>query len=150
MKTVTKRGEQALYSKILLASDGSEHALRAAKAALNLVTKDITKITLLYVLDPNKLKKSHNSTRFDEEFIKQKREEKLQQTEELFTQFGVNYQVKICEGEPEAQIAKYANHHQHDVLIIGSRGLNAFQEMVMGSVSHKVMKVAKCPIMVVK
>lgn len=150
MKTVTKRGEQALYSKILLASDGSEHALRAAKAALKLVTKDITKITLLYVLDPNKLKKSPNRTRFDEEFIKQKREEKLQKTEELFAQFGVNYQVKICEGEPEAQIAKYANHHAHDVLIMGSRGLNAFQEMVMGSVSHKVMKVAKCPIMVVK
>lgn len=139
-----------MYSKILLASDGSEHALRAAKAAIKLVTKDVSKITLLYILDPNKLGKAQNGTKFDDAFINQKREEKLRKTEELLSKFGVDYQVKICEGEPEAQIAKYANHHVHDVLIMGSRGLNAFQEMVMGSVSHKVMKLANCPVMVVK
>jgi len=145
-----KRGYSNLYSKILLASDGSEHAFRAAKAALKLVTKDVSTITLLYIIDPNKLSKTPNIKKFDEDFIKQKREEKLQKTEELFFQSGVNYQVKVCEGEPEAQIIKYVNHHEHDVLIMGSRGLNAFQEMVMGSVSHKVMKLAKCPVMVVK
>ncbi|MGM0899696.1 MAG: universal stress protein [Bacillota bacterium] len=37
-----------------------------------------------------------------------------------------------------------------DLIIIGSRGLNALQSMVLGSVSHKVMKRASCPVMIVK
>ncbi|EGR8654283.1 universal stress protein, partial [Listeria monocytogenes] len=33
---------------------------------------------------------------------------------------------------------------------IGSRGLNSLQEMVLGSVSHKVMKRVNCPALIVK
>ncbi|WP_430183435.1 universal stress protein [Paenibacillus lautus] len=37
-----------------------------------------------------------------------------------------------------------------DLIIKGSRCLNSFQEFVLGSVSHKVVKRAQCPVMVVK
>ena len=37
-----------------------------------------------------------------------------------------------------------------DLVIIGSRGLNSLQEMVLGSVSHKVVKRVKCPVHIVK
>lgn len=43
-----------------------------------------------------------------------------------------------------------ANDQQFDLLVIGSRGLNTLQEMVLGSVSHKVVKRADCPVLVVK
>lgn len=138
-----------MYSKILLASDGSSHAFRAAESALKLVSEP-TKITLLYIIDPNKLPKSAGNKSFDEGFIREKREEKLQSTEELFIKNGVSYDVKIVEGDPEVEIIKYVNHYPHDVLIMGSRGLNTLQEMVLGSVSHKVMKMAKLPVLVVK
>jgi len=139
-----------MYLKILLASDGSNHAYRAAESALKLVTENLTNITLLYVIDPDKIKKATGQSKFDESFLLQKREEKLQLTEELFMKRGVPYEVKICEGNPEVEIIKFSNHHPHDMLIMGSRGLSSFQEMMLGSVSHKVMKLAKCPVMVVK
>ncbi|RCK13159.1 universal stress protein [Bacillus licheniformis] len=47
-------------------------------------------------------------------------------------------------------IVSYANHHDVDIVIIGSRGLNTLQEMVLGSVSHKVAKRVKCPVLIVK
>lgn len=37
-----------------------------------------------------------------------------------------------------------------DIVVIGSRGLNTLQEMVLGSVSHKVMKRVHRPAMIVK
>lgn len=37
-----------------------------------------------------------------------------------------------------------------DLVVIGSCGLNALQEMVLGRVSHKVMKNVHCPFLVVK
>ncbi|QBP42376.1 universal stress protein [Paenisporosarcina antarctica] len=139
-----------MYSKILLASDGSNHALRAAESALKLVTENFTKVTLLYIVDPNRIKKAPANSKYDEIFFRQKREEKLQSTEDLFIKHGVAYEVKMFKGDPEVEIIKFVNHHPHEILIMGSRGLSTLQEMVLGSVSHKVMKMAKCPVMVVK
>ena len=45
---------------------------------------------------------------------------------------------------------KFANENNVDLLVIGSRGLNSLQEMVLGSVSHKVIKRVNCPALVVK
>jgi len=45
---------------------------------------------------------------------------------------------------------EYANKEQFEILILGSRGLNSLQEMVLGSVSHKVVKRAECPVLIVK
>lgn len=50
-------------------------------------------------------------------------------------------------GEPGPSIVYYANKEQFDLVIIGSRGLNSLQEMVLGSVSHKVVKRVKCPVL---
>jgi nucleotide-binding universal stress UspA family protein len=34
----------------------------------------------------------------------------------------------------------YANSGKYQAIVLGSRGLNSLQEMVLGSVSHKVAK----------
>jgi nucleotide-binding universal stress UspA family protein len=47
-------------------------------------------------------------------------------------------------------IVDHANKKQVDLTIIGSRGLNGLQEMVLGSVSHKIAKRVKSPVMIVK
>lgn len=35
-------------------------------------------------------------------------------------------------------------------IILGTRGLNSFQKMVLGSVSHKVAKRSQIPVIIVK
>lgn len=134
----------------MLASDGSNNALRAVESALKLVSKGFSIITLLYIIDPSKVKKNSGQSNYDELIRQQIREEKLKSTEELLIKHGVSYEVKILDGNPETEIIKFVNSHPHEMLIMGSRGLNAFQEMVLGSVSHKVMKFAKLPVLVVK
>lgn len=75
---------------------------------------------------------------------------KLQQTENLIEQAALSYQVKVLYGEPAEAISEFANANEFEFLVIGSRGLNKMQEMVMGSVSYQVMKLAECPVLVVK
>ncbi|MGN7308692.1 universal stress protein, partial [Bacillus subtilis] len=48
------------------------------------------------------------------------------------------------------EIVKYANENKVDLIVLVSRCLNALQELVLGSVSHKVAKRAHCPVMIVK
>lgn len=63
---------------------------------------------------------------------------------------GIAVKTTILKGVPGPTIVVYANEQDVDVVVIGSRGLNTLQEMVLGSVSHKVMKRVQCPVLVVK
>ncbi|MGX0513072.1 nucleotide-binding universal stress UspA family protein [Staphylococcus hominis] len=42
------------------------------------------------------------------------------------------------------------NSGKYQAIVLGSRGLNSLQEMVLGSVSHKVAKRSKIPVIIVK
>ena len=78
------------------------------------------------------------------------RRRKLWPVEEQLKKHNLSYQVHILHGDPGPMIVEYANKEAFDLVVIGSRGLNAFQEMVLGSVSHKVVKRVKAPVLVVK
>lgn len=139
-----------MFNKILLASDGSEHAMRAAdKAVIIAKTNSNSKVEVVYVIDGTKSKSDvlHNWNSID---VDHSRKQKLKLTEQKLKREKINYEVKILHGEPGPSIVKYANENNMDVCIIGSRGLNTLQEMVLGSVSHKVAKRANCPVMIVK
>ena len=57
-------------------------------------------------------------------------------------------EVKVLRGEPGPAIVDYANEEEFDLAILGSRGLNRLQEMVLGSVSQKVVKRVNCPVLI--
>lgn len=139
-----------MYKSILLAIDGSDHSIRAAKEAANiasLVPDSI--VTIVFVADHANAKNDvlHSGSSYE---LDLKRRKKLQPVEELLSAESIQYRVEILHGIPGPTIVEYANKENFDILIIGSRGLNSLQEMVLGSVSHKVVKRAHCPVLIVK
>ncbi|MFS1515933.1 universal stress protein [Bacillus sp. SCS-151] len=140
-----------MFEKILLASDGSDHAIRAAEKAAFLA-KEIAGATIeiLYIVD-NETAKSDALRNIESHDIELTRNERLQATKDICYRI-INKEIKttMIHGEPGPSIVKYANNGGFDLVVIGSRGLNTFQEMVLGSVSHKVAKRANCPVMIVK
>lgn len=139
-----------MFKKILLAADGSAHALRAAEKAIDLARNySESHIVVLYVVD-SKTSKADVLRNLDTDGIAQLRQEKMYSIEKKAKESGVNYEIKIIRGEPGPSIVDYANENDIDVILIGSRGLNGLQEFMLGSVSHKVAKNAKCPVMIIK
>ncbi|PMC38111.1 universal stress protein [Bacillus sp. UMB0899] len=139
-----------MFKKILLAADGSIHSLRAADKAIEIATLTPQAfVDVVYVVDSKTSKEDvlQNWNKLDTET---KRREKMAFIEQKAKQHHVNYAIKIIRGEPGPMIVKVANEHQYDLVVIGSRGLNLMQEMVLGSVSHKVAKRVKCPVLIVK
>ncbi|SFG53018.1 Nucleotide-binding universal stress protein, UspA family [Halobacillus alkaliphilus] len=138
-----------MFSHILLASDGSSHAVRAAEHALQLARlSEDSQITILYAISGSTSKSdvlSENAAN-----LSMVRKGRLFSTEGVFKKAGMNYDVKILKGDPGPAIVHYVNENQYDVVVIGSRGLNGFQEMVLGSVSHKVAKRVDCPVLIIK
>ena len=136
--------------KIAVAVDGSDNALRAAKHAIMLAQHlPETQLEMIYVADYNKARDERLLAQSPES-LSLKREQKLLPIRELAKSVGVEIMITMLKGNPSQEIIKYVKEHSIDQLIIGSRGLNTFQEMVLGSVSHKVMKHANCPVTIVK
>lgn len=139
-----------MFKRILLASDGSEHAQRATDEAIKLVHSNANaKVIVLYVVD-GATSKSDVLSEGDQTILLEKRRKRLQKTEQKLITAAIPYEVKILKGDPGPTIVQFANIHNFDVVVIGSRGLNRFQEMVLGSVSHKVAKRVDCPVLIVK
>ncbi|UQZ74956.1 universal stress protein [Niallia circulans] len=139
-----------MYSTILLAIDGSKNSLRATEEAVKLASLQAgTVITVIHAVDFSQSKYDvlHAQGKTELELA---RRNKFLSIEEYLHSKNITYKLTILHGEPGPVIVEYANKNSFDLLVIGSRGLNTLQEMVLGSVSHKVIKRAKCPVLVVK
>jgi nucleotide-binding universal stress UspA family protein len=139
-----------MYHHILLAADGSENAIRAAKEAVKLASlvKD-SLIDIVYVADFDKSKRDVLHTASPES-LELERRRKIAPIEQLIKDAGISTKLTILKGTPGPEIVHYANETNVDLIVIGSRGLNSLQELVLGSVSHKVMKHVNCPALIVK
>lgn len=139
-----------MFNKILLAADGSDHSLRAADRAIKLaqINKESV-VHIIYVVDGDDTKIDVLHHWNDSDFS-QKRKELIAPVEDKMKIADVQYETQIIHGNPGPSIVQYANSEQFDIVVIGSRGLNALQEFVLGSVSHKVAKRANCSVLIVK
>lgn len=138
-----------MFKKILYAADGSEYSLRAGEKVFELAKlSSDTKVDIIYVVDPKRSKDEVlNNWGKDAEDA---RKEKLAFIVQMAKKSGVDFEVVFLNGDPGPTIVDYANKNQYDLIVLGSRGLNNFQEMVLGSVSHKVAKQATSPVLIVK
>lgn len=136
--------------KIAVAIDGSDNALRAAKHAIYLV-EHLPQATLeiIFVADFNKAKNDRLLAQSPES-VTLARTQKMEPVVQLAKEAGVEAEITMLKGNPSHEIIQYVNHGKVDQLVLGSRGLNTFQEMILGSVSHKVMKHVGCPVTIVK
>ncbi|MBN1432091.1 MAG: universal stress protein [Methanomicrobiaceae archaeon] len=140
-----------MYKKILLATDGSENARRAAREAAGLAKELSSDIIIAYIFvsppSQSKMAKAH----FDVHSILEiEAKDSISETIRFLESENLTYTLKVAIGEPAVEIIGIAEKENADLLIIGSRGLGALRGAVIGSVSQKVAHHAKCPVMIVK
>ncbi|MGV3266422.1 universal stress protein [Cytobacillus pseudoceanisediminis] len=139
-----------MFKKILIAADGSDHSIRAAAKAIQLAEQNPdSEITVVYAVD-GQTSKEDILHHFDKSIVDQVRKKRLEPIENLLKEKGISYEIKILQGEPGPAIVELSNKMDFDVAVVGSRGLNTLQEMVLGSVSHKIAKRVKAPVLIVK
>ncbi|MFC3419386.1 universal stress protein [Salinicoccus hispanicus] len=137
-----------MYKAILLAADGSENSYRAAQEVKKFYHEDAI-VTILNIIGyaDSKSDVLHGS---NSRSLERERLEKLSKITDFFNDNNIRYETLFEHGEPKETVVKVANSGDYDVVLLGTRGLNGLQEMVLGSVSHKVAKRANIPVMIVK
>jgi nucleotide-binding universal stress UspA family protein len=138
-----------MFKQIVVAADGSEHSMKAVEKTIELAKDRDTKVFVVYVVDGS-TSKADVLDSWDSLGISEKRNKRLAAIEQQAKAENINYEVKIIRGEPAYAIVQFAHSIEADLIVIGSRGLNQLQQLVLGSVSHKVMKRATCPVLIMK
>jgi nucleotide-binding universal stress UspA family protein len=129
-------------SNMLICVDGSAHAIKALNYALSLAEKLDSRMTLLNVQELRLHKASPDVAmelggRVLIDSLRAVEKRKL--TAEKRLEFGV----------PSDVIVDVAEKGNHDVIVLGSRGLGAVKRFLLGSVSDDVSYKAKCSVLIV-
>ncbi|NLX88480.1 MAG: universal stress protein [Syntrophomonadaceae bacterium] len=143
---------KAFFNKVLVAVDNTEQSAHAVDMALRMAKASIIgSVVLFNVYDSGSvdITKLHSAEKLDK--LRAASMELLQSYERLFKEAGVSCQLKKAGGHPAQLILDLIeNSGDFDLVIIGSRRLNKFQEFTMGSVSDKVTRLATVPVLIVK
>ena len=140
-----------MYKKILLATDGSENAKRAANEAAGLARELSSHVILVYIINNPPSQSRMVKANFDvHSLLEEDAKSDIKNTLEIFETEGLAYTLKVAIGDPAAEIIEIAEKENADLIVIGSRGLGTLKGVFLGSVSQKVTHHAKCPVMIVK
>jgi len=138
-----------VFSNILVAVDGSESAKKAFEKSIYLAQKCSSKLDLVHVVQCELGGDSANTFEIIEE-LKNNAKKMLEEYKTQAVNNDVIIQIMVIQGDPSQVIIELAKAKSYDLIIMGTRGRTAFQELLIGSVSQKVMHHASCPVMVVR
>jgi len=141
--------------KVLLAVDGSDQSLDAVRAVECL--SPAHPLTVVYVLNLPRLAYPTLGPNLDKELsmtveqaMKEEGENLTKRAASLLPPHHGTTETRIVEGKPAETILAVADEMKADLIVMGARGVGQLQEHVIGSVSHRVMTHASCPVLVVK
>ncbi len=144
-----------MFKTILVCSDGSDSALKAARTAARIACESGSKLILLNVFDD-----SISSLPYlgvwelgipKEDFVQYA--SRVQQhaearTAAVFAEANVPFLPLREIGNPVEIILSVAERRNADLIVMGSRGLGGFKSLTLGSVSDGVAHHASCPVLI--
>jgi nucleotide-binding universal stress UspA family protein len=140
--------------KILVAVDGSKNSLSAAKYAAKLAAslKDKSHLTLISVHDDTALKHLKKYVPKDtvSDYLRGLSEKDIASAQKLLDKLGVAHDMVIHFGHPAEQIKAVSETGKFDLIVMGSKGRSSIKDLVVGSVAHKLLAIAKVPVLMVK
>ena len=141
--------------KILVATDGSRHALHAVQYAVKLVRllrSATNPITLISVHDDIGLRsaKSFVGSAKVADYLRELSEKELKPARKLLDAAGAKHNMVIRTGRVAQEIVACANEGKFDLIVMGSKGRSAIADLLIGSVAQRVLATAKQPVVLVK
>jgi len=142
-----------MFTHILLATDGSECALKAAGVAATLASKFASRLTIINVYQPVPMVGPFGEAinlGMNDNYIDTVQDDAINSASRIVDGHDVPYQCRKEIGPPEAEIVRVAEEEVCDLIVLGSRGLNAVESFFLGSVSNHVTHHAHCPVLIVR
>lgn len=136
-------------TRLLLATDGSPDAGRAAQTAVELSQQTGSELHLVHVGEflPTYLAQTEEEPAQLREAARRLLEEETSKVSEAGVAVAGSH---LRLGRPAEEVVALSEELGVGVIIVGSRGMSALRRALMGSVSDSVVRHAHCPVFVVR
>lgn len=151
-----------MFEKILFPTDFSEPSKKAF-GYLEKIRKECNSKTviLLHVISKHEINTLADFEGFSSLKIEELRdeierqltlsaEEKLNELEKELHKWGFDVEQRILVGTPAEEIVNEAKKEQVGVIVMGAHGKGVIEEIIIGSVSEKVLRRAPCPVLILR
>ena len=140
-----------MIQNILLATDGSAPAARAADFAASLALRFGAALTILFAHTPNSGHTAEGSRPPASDQGLEAAEIAVGDLAVRLHEMGIGtVDTEVIEGPAINVILGVAETRRPDLLVMGARGASTWQGHMLGSVSMAVLQRAECPVLVVK
>ncbi len=137
-----------MFHRILLAVDASEHSDRAESLAGELARALDGEILVFHVREKAAVRFGSFDVNLDESEI-----DIADETAKWLKEAGISARPErhtAYHGHTAKMIVEGAQEYGADLIVMGSRGLSDLGGIFLGSVAHKVLHLATCPVLIAK
>jgi len=138
-----------MYDRILVATDGSDNAQRAADRALDLARKYGAELHAVYVIES---RTEYDNAIVDPDTVRQNLRadgEEALAAIEADGEPDVSVVTAIRDGVPHEELLSYSTNQGIDLVVMGAKGRSAFKTVLLGSTTEALLRADQVPILVV-
>ncbi len=139
-----------MFTEVVWATDGSEHADRALVHAVEAATRDRAELHVVHVAEKLMSGRASGQDVFaDEPGLTAKIQH---QVRAIVEEHGLVTRIHVVPGltsHVADQIADVAAELGAELIVVGTRGRGAVGTLLLGSVTQRLLHVARCPVLAV-
>lgn len=141
-----------LFTKILIATDGSEYTKNAVDYGIDLAKNTGAKIHAVYVVDTAAFASIPMDAAWESMYglLRQEGDEATKYVADKAEVLGLEVDRNTIEGHPADEIIKYAEKNSMSIIVLGTLGKSGLDRFLLGSVAEKVVRNSKIPVLVVR
>lgn len=139
-----------MYQRILVPTDGSDHADWAGAHAVHLAAAFDATVTLLNVVDLDAEAGPFSAGGIDSEYVSRLEDKGRETVQAAASALAADVEMDVVTGRPAEAILEYTDEQDVDLVVMGTHGRTGVQRYVMGSVTERVVSLAEVPVLTVR
>ena len=139
-----------MFKHIAVANDGSEGARKALEFACDLAKLHHAALHMISVEELPDFPASIDEVLETKQVENHKFHNVLESAREIAKAKGVELQAEVVAGHPAATIVGRVKALKADLLVVGFMGHSALYERIIGGTADRLVRLAPCPVLVVK
>jgi len=139
-----------MFTRILHANDGSEHAFNALALALKIAKQSGAELHMISVEEIDYLPETMGDIREETGVAARRFHGVVNRARSMAEESQVTLKTHVVAGHPVRDIVDLARDLKADLLVVGASGHSALYDRMVGSRADRIVHLAPCPVLVVR
>jgi nucleotide-binding universal stress UspA family protein len=139
-----------MFSRILHANDGSDHAFNALSLALKIAKQSNAELHMICVEEIDYLPETMEDVRQETGVAGRRFHSVVNRARSMAEEARVKLETHVVAGHPVRDIVDLARDLKADLLVVGASGHSALYDRMIGSRADRIVHLAPCPVLVVR